>query len=128
VPPPYSLDAPPPSPTGVGVGFGASPAPPMPGGVPPMPGQQPGPAGFGGLAPPSGMTSTQDLLNLGNMIDQALLVAAQAIPVGAPELRQAQQFVQLAFAKALQAGAAAMSPTAVGNQFPGGGFGAGLVS
>jgi hypothetical protein len=119
---PYPLDAPPPSPTGQGVGFGASPSAP-----PPMPGPA-GPAGFGGLAPPTGMTSPQQLVQMADTIDQAILALAQAMPIGAPEFRQAQQFMQLGFAKGLQAGATATSPTAVGNQFPGGGFGAGLVS
>jgi hypothetical protein len=115
MPAPLSLDAPPPSPALQGVGTGASPAPP--------------PTGFGGLAPQGapGVTPevTQQVLQMGDSIDKALIALAQMMPAGAAEFRQAQQFIQLGFAKSLQAGAAATSPTSVGAQFPGGGFGGG---
>ena len=116
--PPVTLDMPPPSPAMMGVGTGASPTPPPPGA-----------AGFGGLAPAEGMTpsTTQQAIQMGDTVDKAITALTQILPAGAAEFRQAQQFMQLGFAKALQAGAAATSPTAVGSQFPGGGFGAGLA-
>jgi hypothetical protein len=111
--PSQGLDGPPPSPAGLGVGTGGSPSPP--------------PMGYAELAP-AGVTPQvlQQILQQGQQADQMLVAFAQVLPAGAAEFRQAQQAMQLGFAKALQAGSPAVAPTAVGGQFPGGGFGGGI--
>lgn len=81
------------------------------------------------MGPGAGNTATPDvvsqMLSMGQQIDQALAAFAQMLPQSAAEFRQAQQFIQQGFAKALQGGPPATSATAVGGQFPGGGFSGG---
>lgn len=69
-------------------------------------------------------------MQLGTEVDRALLALASIAGDGAAEIGQARQLIQAGLAKyaAAQGGSGAagggsVSPTAVGNSFPGGGFG-----
>jgi hypothetical protein len=70
-------------------------------------------------------------MTLGNEVDRALLALAGVAKDGAAEIGQARQLIQAGIAKYMAAqgqmsggsGSNAPSPTAIGNTFPGGGFG-----
>lgn len=79
----------------------------------------------GGNDPAKGMA--QAVTTMGAEVDRVLMAMAEAMPTSGPELEQARKLIEQAIAKflaqTLQAPAA--SPTAVGGQFPGGGFSSG---
>lgn len=71
------------------------------------------------------------ILQLGQQLDESILLLAQALPAGAPELSQARELIKQALAKALamapQMGTPSSSPTEPGAQFPGSSVGKGAI-
>ncbi len=71
------------------------------------------------------------VVGLAKQIDTILVTFAQAMPEGAQQFKQAAELIQQGIATAIEAtsgpGAQAptSAPTEVGNEFPGGGLGAG---
>jgi hypothetical protein len=144
---PAQLDAPPPSPvTSPPAARESSQLGMLTGGAPPLSGMA-GPGGGG----PSGMPQGPDLtgiMALGSKIDEGVLTLASVMPEVAPQLDQARELIANAVASFIQTvsgsqGAAPGIPGApggtagmprgggvvqAGNQFPGGGFGAGRVA
>lgn len=84
-----------------------------------------------GAPPGAGMTPGIDMggiIQVGQQIDESLLLLAQAAPSSAPELTQARELVKQALAKALAEApptAGGPAPTETGTQFPGSSAGPG---
>lgn len=144
---PQQLDQAPPSPvqdpaaasntSKLGMLTGGAP----PGAAPQAPGAPPGPGGpmppGGGGIPgggPGGGNDVSGVLMLGQKLDEAILSLAQVMPGQAGQLDQARELVANAVAQFLQnnPGMGGTAPggsvTQAGNQYPGGGFGAGRVA
>lgn len=68
------------------------------------------------------------IVQVGQQVDESILLLAQAIPSSAPELSQARELIKQALAKALAAAppaAGGPAPTETGTQFPGSSVGRG---
>lgn len=82
-------------------------------------------------APPQAGASSKSLLVLGAEIDRALSFLSQSMPTKASgKMRQAKQLLQAALADTLveeEGSGVAISPTAAGTQFPGGGLTPGKI-
>jgi hypothetical protein len=117
-----ALDAPPPSPAQPGLGALAGADPMMGGG----PGGMGGPPNVPGNVPPA-LPVIQGILDGGTQIALMLDSFAQATPQFAPQLDQVKQALQVYLGQLVSAGAGPTGPTAVGQPFPGGGFGRGPV-
>ncbi len=93
--------------------------------------QSPSLSGLTGGGGPEGPTPGIDIggiVQVGQQVDESLLLLAQAIPSSAPELSQARELVKQALAKALAEAppaAGGPSPTESGTQFPGSSMGRG---
>ena len=87
--------------------------------------------GGGGPEGPGGPTPGIDIggiIQVGQQVDESLLLLAQAVPSSAPELSQARELVKQALAKALAEAppaAGGPSPVETGAQFPGSSMGRG---
>lgn len=110
------LDTAPPSPQAMGASPQGAPnqfsleqiAPPLP----------------SGMMPPEMLTAVlESAQNIGNLLDSY----AQALPDLAPDFGQVKDLLQSVLAKVMIAGAQPISPTASGQQFPGGGFSRGIA-
>lgn len=81
--------------------------------------------------PGAGMTPGIDMggvIQVGQQVDESILLLAQAIPSSAPELSQARELIKQALAKALAEApptAGGPAPTETGSQFPGSSAGMG---
>ena len=85
-----------------------------------------GPGGPGGGELPG--VDIGGIIQVGQQVDESILLLAQAIPSSAPELSQARELVKQALAKALAAAppaAGGPSPVETGAQFPGSSIGRG---
>lgn len=129
---PQQLDGPPPSPvTSPPAASESSQMKMLTGGA--APGQPGGP----GAGQPAGAPDMSGIMMLGQKIEEALLSLAQALPAQGGIFGQAAELLKNGIAQAMQSqpgggagtqpggGAPAGSVTQAGNQFPGGGFGAG---
>lgn len=138
---PQQLDGPPPSPVvSPAAASESSKMQMLTGGA--APGQPGGPTGPG--ARPSGAPDLSGIMMLGQKVDEALMSLAQALPAQAGIFGQASELLKNAIAQALQSqpggggpvggaggpagGSPAGATTQAGNQFPGGGFGAGRTA
>lgn len=96
--------------------------------TPPGPGAPPLVVGRGAATADPQAAAKQEaqrVLQLGTEIDRALLALAQVAGAGAKEIGQARQLIAAGLAKyaAEKGDLGATNPTALGNSFPGGGFG-----
>ena len=84
-----------------------------------------GPGGPGGEVPG---IDVGGIVQVGQQVDESILLLAQAIPSSAPELSQARELIKQALAKALAAAppaAGGPAPNETGTQFPGSSMGRG---
>jgi len=79
-------------------------------------------------APPAGRKEGKDafrvIVETGTYLDQTLTFLERSLPAGSMNFKAAREHVKLGIAKALAGAksAPAVSPTATGEQFPGGGI------
>lgn len=89
-----------------------------------------GPEGEGGAPGEGGLPGVDigGIIQVGQQVDESILLLAEAIPFASAELSQARELVKQALAKALAAAppaAGGPSPTETGSQFPGSSMGTG---